>query len=270
VFTRVLMVGYRVETPVYQGPLDVLVHLVNTHEVDVLEVPLAPVVDAFVRHLEEHRVELELGVASEFLLLVAILLEVKSKTLLPGPDAVEEDEELQGWDSRDVLLARLLECQAYAAAGEVFSVLMERAKLSLPREVGLDQDFVVHAPDLLAGVSGEQLARAFRRVTAVRPEPRIDLSHVTVDTVSVSEAVAELRMALPGRGAATFRSLTESLPTRMDVIVRFLALLELCKLGQVALGQGRTFGDLQVEWLGDDGHPQPVDPGSREVDDYDG
>jgi len=115
--------------------------------------------------------------------------------------------------------------------------------------VGLDDDFVVHAPDLLAGVTPEDLAQAYLRGSAERPVPRVDLSHVTVDTVTVSEAVAEL-IALPRNVRATsFRVLVEGCQTRIEVIVRFLALLELCKMGRVSLGQGETFGDLRIAWL---------------------
>jgi segregation and condensation protein A len=115
--------------------------------------------------------------------------------------------------------------------------------------VGLDDDFVVHAPDLLAGVTPEDLAQAYLRGSAERPVPRVDLSHVTVDTVSVSEAVTEL-IAMPDAERSTsFRALVQGCRTRMDVIVRFLALLELCKMGRVTIGQGTTFGDLQISWL---------------------
>jgi segregation and condensation protein A len=108
---------------------------------------------------------------------------------------------------------------------------------------------LVHAPDLLGGVTPEDLAQAYLRGSAERPVPRVDLSHVTVDTVSVSEAVAELIGLPQGFRATSFRSLVQECTTRMEVIVRFLALLELCKMGRVSLGQGQTFGDLQIEWL---------------------
>jgi segregation and condensation protein A len=267
---RVVGVSYRVETPGFDGPIDVLVHLVNTHELDVLEIPLAPLVDRFVSELVEHPDTWTLDVVSEFLLLAAILLEVKSNSLLPRPDEVDQDEELEGWDNRDVLVARLLECRAYAAAGEIFSVLIQRAQQSIPREVGLDDGFVVHAPDLLRGVSAGQLATAYERATAVRDEvPQVDLSHVTVDKVTVSEAVEELASLLPNRGRASFRALTDHLRTRIEIIVRFLALLELCKLGKVSLGQGTTFGDLEVCWVGAEGSLAPVGEAAG-IDDYDG
>ena len=268
---RVVRVSYRVETPVFEGPIDVLVHLVNTHELDVLEIPLAPLVDRFVSELVEHRETWTLDVVSEFLLLAAILLEIKSNCLLPRPEEVDEDEELEGWDNRDVLVARLLECRAYAAGAEIFAVLIQRAQRSIPREVGLDDGFVVHAPDLLRGVTPGELAVAYERATAVRDEaPDVDLSHVTVDKVTVSEAVEELASVLPERGRASFRALTDHLRTRIEIIVRFLALLELCKLGKVSLGQGSTFGDLEVAWIGAEGELAPVGEGTTAIDDYDG
>jgi len=247
-------VGYVVTTPVFEGPVDLLVHLVGTHEVDVLDIPLAPLVDAFLAELLEHRDRLTMEMLSEFLLVAAILVELKSLRLLPGPDEVEDDEEIGRWEERDLLLARLLECRAYAGAADAFVAMSERAARSVPREAGLDDGFVVHAPDLLAGVSPDQLAQAYLRATAERPVPRVDLSHVTVETVSVSEAVRALALSLPGRGPTSFRALTGELASRMEVIVHFLALLELCKLGKVALGQGETFGDLQVAWIADDHH----------------
>ena len=244
--------GYTVATPVFEGPIDLLLHLVNTHEVDVLEVRLAPVVDGFVAALAERRDEVSLDTLSEFLLVAAILVEVKSQRLLPGPDEVEEDEELVGWEERDLLLSRLLECRAYAAAADVLVAMAEQAARSVPREAGLDEGFVVHAPDLLEGVHPNQLAQAYLRATAERPAPRVDLSHVTVDTVTVSETVRALALRLPGAGPTSFRRLTEHLTSRMEVIVHFLALLELCKLGKVALGQAERFGDLELEWIGEE------------------
>jgi segregation and condensation protein A len=261
-------VGYVVTTPVFEGPLDLLLHLVSNHEVDILEVPLLPVVDAFVAVLVDQRETLTLDALSVFLLVAAILLELKSQRLLPGRDEVEDDEELIGWEQRDLLLARLLECRAYAGAADVFARLVEQAARSFPRESGLDDGFVVHAPDLLAGVTPERLAQAYLRTTAERPVPSVDLSHVTVDTVTVSEAVEELAAVLPRRSPISFGELTAGLGTRIEVIVRFLALLELCKRGRVSLGQGRTFGDLHVVWLAEDRALAPV--GAFGVDDYDG
>ncbi len=256
-----------VTTPVFEGPIDLLVHLVGCHEVDILEVPLAPVVDAFVAVLREHPEQVSLDARSQFLLMGSILVEIKSQRLLPGPDDVDDEEELGGWEERDLLLARLLECKAYAAAADAFVVLSEHAARSVAREAGLDDGFVVHAPDLLAGVTPHQLAAAYVRATAERPEPTVDLSHVTVDTVTVSETVAVLAGALPGRGPVSFRQLTAHLRERIEVIVHFLAVLELCKLGKVRVGQAERFGDLEIEWVGE---AHPLVGALVGADDYEG
>ncbi|MDA8147241.1 MAG: ScpA family protein [Actinomycetota bacterium] len=234
-------------TPVYEGPLDALLHLVTTHQLELYDIPLGDVVEAFLGEMASSGA-VDLSALSEFLVVLAVLVELKSRRLLPGPDEVETDEELEGWEVRDVLLARLLECQAYGAAGDVFAVLAERAAASVPRSAGIDPTIVVDPPDLLEGVDAAQVAQAYRRATAPRPAPVIDLAHVTVDTLTVAEAVSELVATLPGAGRVSFRSLTGHLATRLEVIVRFLAVLELCKQGHVTLDQGCTFGDLEISW----------------------
>jgi segregation and condensation protein A len=246
-------VAYSVSTSSFEGPIDLLLHLVSSHEVDILDIPLLPVIDGFVSVLSEQREQIDFNQLSEFLLVAAILIELKSQKLLPGRETNEDDEDLVGWEERDLLLARLLECRAYAAAADVFVAMAEQASRSIPREVGLDDDFVVHAPDLLAGITPDDLAQAYLRGSAERPVPRVDLSHVTVDTLSVSEAVSDLIAVPESERATSFRSLVEGCRTRIEVIVRFLALLELCKMGRVTLGQGATFGDLAIAWVAADG-----------------
>ncbi len=246
-----------VSTPVFEGPVDVLLQQVGDHKVDIYDVPLAAVVDAFIAQLQAASA-VDLGETSEFLVITAILVELKSRKLLPGPDEVEADEEVDGFEERDRLLSRLLELQVYSAAADAFAVLAERAARSVPRQAGVDDAYRDLAPDLLAGVTARDVAAAYRRALTPRPVPQIDLSHVTVEPVTVSEAVEELVGRLPGLRRATFRDLTLHCTTRMQVIVRFLALLELCKRGWVTLDQGDTFGDLQVVWvaepaLADDG-----------------
>jgi segregation and condensation protein A len=228
-----------VHTSAYDGPVDVLLQLVTSHQVDIFDIPLAEVVDAFVA-----------DVAS------------------PGSSDVEPDEELVGWEERDLLLARLLECQAYSAAADGFALLIEQAARSVPRTAGLDPDLVIHAPDLLEGVTPDQVAAAFMRATAERPAPVVDLHHVTVDAVTVADAVAELALRLPRSGPSTFRELTGHLTSRIEIIVRFLALLELCKQGRVSLDQGHSFGDLAVEWVPES--PDTVPVGFGPTDEYEG
>ena len=262
-------VAAHVTTPAFEGPFDVLLQLVSEHKVDVYDIPLAAVVDAFLAEVAARR-PLELEVCSEFLVIAAILVELKSRKLLPGPDEVEDDEELSAFDERDRLLARLYELQAYAAAADAFALLTERAQRSLPRIAGLEEQFRDAAPDLLAGCTAERLAAAYLVALAPRQEQSLDLSHVTVEAVTVSEAVAELEERLPRDGTATFRELTSHCTTRIQVIVRFLALLELCKRGWITLDQGETFGDLLVNWIASpDPSRRPV-PVAGGVEEYEG
>ncbi|MGH9080681.1 MAG: segregation and condensation protein A [Acidimicrobiales bacterium] len=246
--------GATVTTPAFEGPVDLLLQLVNTHQVDLYDIPLASVVDAFVAEVAGWDT-VDLQTLSEFLMIAAVLIELKSRRLLPGPDDVDPDEELIGWEERDLLLARLLECRAYASAADAFAVLAEQAARSVPRTAGLDPEFVVHAPDLLQGVTPPQVAAAFHRATAERPVPTVDLYHVTVDTVTVSDAVSEIGQRMATMGRATFRTLTRHLTARIEIIVSFLALLELFKQGRVSLDQGHTFGDL--DGVGVEGAPVP-------------
>ena len=162
----------RVEAAGYAGPLDVLLQLVSSHEVDILDIPLAPIVDAFVAHLRARREECSMDELSEFLLYAALLLELKSQRLLPGPDDVDADEETIGWEERDVLLARLLELRAYAAVADALARRLEAGALVVPSVAGLDEGIEIHAPDLLEGVHPADLAAAYLRAVEDRPEPR--------------------------------------------------------------------------------------------------
>ena len=124
-----------VSTPVFEGPADLLLQLVNSHQVELFDIPLASLVDAFVAEVATWE-SVDMQTLSEFLVIAAVLIELKSRRLLPGPDQVDPDEELVGWEERDLLLARLLECQAYAAAADTFALLAERAARSVPRRPG--------------------------------------------------------------------------------------------------------------------------------------
>jgi segregation and condensation protein A len=245
-------VTFVVTTPSFSGPMALLLELISRHEMDVRDVPLAPIVDGFVATLRDTAASVEVDELSEFLLIAAILLEMKSQSLLPGRDATEPDEEFVGWEERDVLLARLLELRTYAALADAFVSLFERASRAYPRVSGVDEGFVVHPPDLLAGVSPVQLAEAYLRGIEEKPVLVVRLNHVIVDAVTVTETVLALTQRLPALGRLTFRELTAGLVSRIEVIVHFLAVLELCKLGHVDLGQGATFGEVQIEWLGAD------------------
>jgi segregation and condensation protein A len=244
-------VPYEVQTPVFEGPFDLLLHLILREQVDLYEVPLARIVDAYIAELAKIE-RLDLDVATEFLLIAATLVELKSRRLLPGDDEPDLDEELALWAERDVLLARLLECKTFKDASMALLRLGHDAARSHARTAGPDEQFLGLMPDVLAGITPTDLRAACLRALSPRPRPRIDLDHVAPIRASVTDAVAELLAELPRLGRVTFRRLTSHLQTRLDRIVRFLAVLELYKQGLIDVDQAHNFGELVIVWLGSD------------------
>jgi segregation and condensation protein A len=247
-----------VSTPVYEGPFDLLLQLILQEKVDIYEVSLAAVVDRYLAELERMQ-SLDLDVATEFLLIAATLVELKTRRLLPGSSDVDLDEEFALWEERDLLLARLIECKTFKDVAKVFARLADDADLSFPRLVGPDERFAALMPDLLEGTSVRRLQSAAIRAFTPRPEPIVDLFHVNPIRFTVAEAVAELIDELPRVGRISFRRLTADLGERLEVIVRFLALLELFKQGFVELDQPERFGDIEVIWTPGEHHDVTVD-----------
>ena len=255
-------VPYAVSTPVFEGPFDLLLHLITRDQVDLYEISLSAIVDAYLVELEKLEA-LDLEVATEFLLIAATLIELKLRRLLPDREGIDLDEELALLEERDLLLAKLLEYRTFKQAAKEIDRRMTAAAKSAPRPGGLEDALVDLTPDVLAGVTPERLRSVFlnavQRFLTPKPEQRVMLDHITAVRVTVAETVGELAQSLPGRGRVSFRDLTEDLGTRMDVIVHFLAVLELCKQGWVDLDQSRSFGDLLVSWR----------PGGPDLDDLD-
>jgi segregation and condensation protein A len=241
--------AYEVQTSGFEGPFDLLLHLIIGEQVDLYEISLSRIVDAYLAELDrmEH---LDLEVATEFLLIAATLVELKTRRLLPEDADVDLDDELALWEERDLLLARLVECKTFKDAAVLLAGLADDAGRSFPRTAGLDERYLDLAPDLLAGVTGHDLRAAFVRAVTPKPALRVELDHVAPSRLSVTEAVAELVDELPRVGRITFRALTGALVERLEVVVRFLAVLELYKQGMIDLDQPTTFGDLTISWLG--------------------
>lgn len=253
-----------VSTPVYEGPFDLLLHLILREQVDIYEISLSVIVDAYLTELERMQ-SLDLEVATEFLLIAATLVELKARRLLPGREDVDLDEELGLWEERDLLLSRLLECKTFKDVGYVFSSMAEVAGLSYPRRYGPDERFEELMPDLLEGVGLEHVRSAFLRAMTPRPVPHVDLFHISAIRANVADAMAELLDELPRIGRITFQRLTADFVERMEIIVRFLALLELFKQGLVEIDQPHKFGDIDIVWTG-----MELTSASMSFDDYEG
>ena len=214
--------AYEVTTPVYEGPFDLLLHLILREEVDIWEISLSRIVDAYVAELGRLGT-LDFDVATEFLLIAATLVELKTRRLLPGRDDVDLDEELALWEERDLLLARLLECKTFKDAAAALAAPGRGGRALLPATRRPRGAFLALAPDLLEGVTPDRLHGAFLRALAPKPVVRIDLDHVAPIRISVADAIDELADELPRVGRITFRRLTQDLVERLEIVVRFLA-----------------------------------------------
>ncbi len=242
-------VAVDVETSVFQGPFDLLLHLILQDQVDLYEVRLSDIVDAYLAQLE--RLEtMDLDLATEFLLIAATLVELKSKRLLPGDGDVDLDDELALWEERDLLLSRLVECKTFKDAASAMATIANEAGRSYPRLVGVEERFLGLLPDLLADTTPDDLRRAFLRAVEPKPVPRVHIDHIHQIRVTVTEAVAELLDELPRIGRTTFAELTAGLVERLEVVVHFLAVLELYKQGWIDLHQPETLGALTIVWTG--------------------
>lgn len=258
--------AFEVATPVYDGPFDLLLHLILKEEVDIHEVSLTRIVEAYLEEIQRMQM-INLDVATEFLLIASTLVDLKTRRLLPGKQDMDLDEELALWSERDLLLARLLDCKTFKDVASVFTQLAEQASLSYPRRSGPDERFADLMPDMLEGVTPVRLQRAFLRASQPKPPLIIDLYHIAPIRASVAEALMEMLETLPKLGKVTFKQITEAIHDRIEVVVRFLAILELFKQGRISLEQTDLFGDIEVLWTAgnDTGFVSTM-----QIDDYEG
>lgn len=238
---------YQVSTPVFEGPFDLLLHLITKDEVDIYEVALSRIVDEYLAYLDRMDA-LDLEVTTEFLLIAATLVELKARRLLPGRDDFELDEELL-YEERDLLLARLLECKTFKDAAGALDELRRRARTSVPRTAGPEEPFASLAPDPLEHVTREQFHQAAVRAFTPRDEEHVTLDHLAPIRLTVRDAIVQVLARIPRRGSVDFRRLTADVHERVDVVVRFLAVLELFKRGVVDLVQADAFGTLEVRLI---------------------
>ena len=228
---------------VFQGPFDLLLTLVLKEEVDLLEVDLAEVVLAYVEHLERAG-ELDLEATTEFLVLIAALLELKSRLMLPGAD---EDAALEPTEAAEELLARMLEYRRYAGAAGFLRQRLEAESgfryrsAPLPpalRKVSLETAEAVYEPDRLAAAIGDLL----------RVPPPLDVSHIARPLVTVEQRLSHLRGLLKGRGRFSWDDAVAG-ADRVTEAVTLFALLELYKAGEADWHQDEPFAPITVEAL---------------------
>lgn len=235
--------GYQVRLDVFEGPLDLLCHLVEEEKIDIWEIPIARITEQYLAYLDAMR-ELDIEVAAEFVVMAARLLYIKARMLLPRAPAEEGEGEEE--DPRLDLALLLYEYKLYReAARELAARAEERWALFGRPEVYAPRRSEVRYLDPVGNVTLKDLARAFQRIlNAYHPPKPIPIPSVKV---SVIEKIRTLRTFFAARRRVAFHALFEGVPSRPEVIATFLALLELVRQGVVRAVQPSPFGPIVIE-----------------------
>ncbi|SDJ24048.1 condensin subunit ScpA [Frankineae bacterium MT45] len=231
----------------FEGPFDLLLSLIAKRQMDVTEVALSQVTDDFIAYLAASD-EWDLGQATQFLVVAATLLDLKTARLLPSAE-IEDEEDLALLEARDLLFARLLQYRAYKLAAAYFAELDRAQALRHPRSVELDGEFAQLLPEVEIGVSPERFAIVAARAMAPKPVPVVGIEHIHAVRVSVHEHMQIIRERIRQAGSATFRALVADCGSTLEVVARFLGLLELYREGSVAFDQAAALAELRVRWV---------------------
>jgi segregation and condensation protein A len=229
--------GYRIRAGEFEGPLDLLLHLVRINEVEITDIPIVTITEQYQEYLEAMQ-QLNLEVAGEYLVMAATLMHIKSRMLLP-PDPTAADEEGEA-DPRAELAQQLLEYQRFKQAAESLQAMDSRRSLIWTRDEAAEE---FEGEELLT-VDVVDLLTAFRRLLhRLGEEARLQMHR---DTVSVADKIKWLRELLSERRSLDFLALLEDLPTRLDRIATFLALLEMSRLQMILAFQRKPLGEIRI------------------------
>ncbi|MDA4107567.1 segregation/condensation protein A [Mycolicibacterium holsaticum] len=260
--------GFQVRLSNFEGPFDLLLQLIFAHRLDVTEVALHQVTDDFIAYTKAIGRQLDLDETTAFLVVAATLLDLKAARLLPAGE-VHDEEDLELLEVRDLLFARLLQYRAFKHVAEMFAELEAAALRSYPRAVALEDRYQELLPEVMLGVDADSFAQIAAAAFTPRPVPSVGTDHLHQVAVSVPEQVANLMGLLQSRGVgqwASFRDLVADCAAPIEIVGRFLALLELYRARAVAFEQPEPLGVLQISWTGERPTEQHL---AAEVDHYD-
>jgi segregation and condensation protein A len=241
--------GFEVHLGVFEGPFDLLLGLIAKHELDITAVSLSTVTDEFISFIRQMGPVWDLDRASEFLVVAATLVDLKAARLLPAAE-VEDEDDLALLEARDLLFARLLQYRAYKEVATILARMFAAEHRRYPRAVGPEPQFAGLLPEVLLGLGPTQFAELAARALAPKPPVVVSVAHLHSPTVSVREQAGILSERLRRLGTATFRSLTAECGATVEIVARFLALLDLFREGFVAFEQVAPLGDLLIRWTG--------------------
>lgn len=249
--------SYRVSTQVYSGPFDLLLQLVTRQKVDIGAISISEVAEQYLAEAE--RIEaLDLDVASDFLLVAATLLDIKAASLVPqeapskSVDDDEDDEDLEelsaldGDALREVLIQRLIAYKQFKGAAAALGARMQAESRMHPRVAGPDPEFLGLMPDYLAGITLRGFAVICADLDGKRQTFLLEAEHVAPHRVPLDLTVASVDRFTMAHHTCTFRELLDGDATTEQLVVTFLAMLELAKRGSLTLSQDEIFGTIQI------------------------
>lgn len=249
--------SYRVSTQVYSGPFDLLLQLVTHQKVDIGAISISEVAEQYLAEVE--RIEaLDLDVASDFLLVAATLLDIKAASLVPqeapsksvdddeGDEDLEELSALDGDALREVLIQRLIAYKQFKGAAAALGARMRAESRMHPRVAGPDPEFLGLMPDYLAGITLRGLAVICADLDGKRQTFLLEAEHVAPHRVPLDLTVASVDRFTMAHQTCTFRELLDGDATTEQLVVTFLAMLELAKRGSLTLSQDEIFGTIQI------------------------
>ena len=250
--------SYKVNTATYSGPFDLLLQLVSRQKVAIGSISISEVADQYLAEVDAME-ELDLDVASDFVLVASTLLDMKAHALVPQDvslkrsyDEDEFDDEFDGLspdEAREVLIARLIAYKQFRNAGAALGSRMEAESYMFPRSVGPDPDFLNLMPDYLEGITLRSLAVICADIDSKRETFLLEAEHVAPKRLPVALTVASVDRLTRSKGKVTFSELLDGQDTPEIVVANFLAVLELFKRGLVRVQQDVIFGEIEIEHI---------------------
>lgn len=236
--------SFEVKIDVFEGPFELLFQLIMRQELNIHEVPVAQITTSYLEYLESVP-ELDLDSATEFLVIAATLLLIKARSLLPRPQELEAAEDSQS--AKQYLIERLIEYKKFSNVAEWLEGVYAREGWYMPRLRELEGDYSELYPDPFEGLSVSGLPGALMELLIENAGDYVDVTFIAPIRVSVAEYIEKVRGCLAVEGETTFSKLTADCRSKIKVIAAFLAILELCKKGEVALTQRRSFGEIKIK-----------------------
>lgn len=251
--------SYKVRTQAFSGPFDLLLQLVTRQKVTIGSISIAEVANQYLEEVERMR-DLDLDVASDFVLVASTLLDIKAASLVPAEparraaadDADDEDDDLADMDpeeAREVLIARLIAYKQFRGAAAALAARSEAEARMHPRTVGADPEFLGLMPDYLEGISLRSLAVICADIDSERETFLLESEHIAPKRLPVALTIASVDRLVRSRRHVTFTELVGEDSTPEVVVANFLAILELFKRGLVRVSQSEIFGEIDVDHI---------------------